>query len=113
MEILNFIVEKYTESTVMMATLAVIICIIFKLLSNKIAYIILRILKAKIKDKKEILENVFYKPLSCLITLLGLYLGIIILKKPLEVNFQMMEFINKVFKIIITILIAKGWAESL
>ena len=113
MEILNRLFETYTESTIMMATLAVTVCILFKLLSKKIAYIIIRILKVKIEDKKEITENGFYKPLSTLISFAGLYIGIIFLKKPLEINIETMIFINKIFKIIATVLVAKACADNL
>ena len=113
MEIFNEFIRMYNNNVILMGITSGIIWLIITLFSKKISYIILRILKVKIKDKKEILEDGFYKPLSKLISLGGLYISIMLLQTPLNFSLQLIVIINKVFKIIATILLAKGIADSL
>lgn len=113
MEVINLLFEKYTESILMMSVLAITVFVIFKLISSKVSYIIIRIFKGKVKNKKEITEHGFYKPLSNLISVFGLYVAIMLLRIPLKMNIETIEFINTVFKIIVILLVSKGAADTL
>lgn len=82
------------------------IIILFKIFSSTLAYIILKMFKWK-ESKKKIKESAFYKPLKIFFVILGVYLGIHIIKPAAEV----MAFVDKVFRICIIILSANGIAN--
>ncbi len=83
------------------------IIVIFKILSSSFAYIIVKMFKFKIKDKKKIKENGFYKPLKAFFVLLGVYVATISLKLPENI----FAVITKIFKICTIILLSKGFAN--
>lgn len=83
------------------------IIVIFKIFSSIFAYIIIKMFKFKVKDKKKIKSNGFYKPLKIFFVLLGIYIGAMSLKLPENV----FSIITKIFKICTIILTAKGFAN--
>lgn len=83
------------------------IIVIFKILSSSFAYILVKMFKFKVKDKKKIKENGFYKPLKTFFALLGIYIGVMVLKLPVDI----FNAITKIFRICIIILTAKGFAN--
>lgn len=83
------------------------IIVIFKILSSSFAYIIVKMFKFKVKDRKKIKENGFYKPLRTLFVVLGIYIGAMVLKLPEDI----FSVVTKIFKICIIILTAKGFAN--
>lgn len=83
------------------------IIVIFKILSSSFAYILVKMFKFKVKDKKKIKENGFYKPLKTFFALLGVYIGAMVLKLPADI----FSVITKIFRICIIILTAKGFAN--
>lgn len=84
--------------------IGIAVIILFKIISSGLAYIIIKIFHFKIKDKKKIKSDSFYKPLKIFIVLLGIYIAFIILKLPQNINY----IITKVFKICTIILITMG-----
>ena len=82
------------------------IFVLFKILSSKISYIIIKIFNMKLKGKK-IKENGLYKPLKYGVIFLGAYLGILFLGLPEDI----MKGITKIFKIILIVLTANGLAN--
>lgn len=83
------------------------IIVIFKILSSSFAYILVKMFKFKVKDKKKIKENGFYKPLKTFFALLGVYIGAMVLKLPADI----FSVITEIFRICIIILTAKGFAN--
>ena len=83
------------------------IIVVFKIFSSSFAYIIVKMFKFKVKDKKKIKENGFYKPLKTFFVLLGIYLCALVLRLPENI----FAIINKIFRICIIILTAKGFAN--
>jgi len=73
-------------------------------LSNLFAYVIVKIFRFKVKDKKKIKENGLYNPLRWSFILLGIYLGLSILGLTENV------YMTKAFRICIILLIANGFA---
>ena len=61
-DILNFF-KSFTIENMVDIGIALSIIVIFKILSSSCAYIIIKMFKFKVKDKKEIKQNGFYKPL--------------------------------------------------
>ena len=60
---------------------------------------IIRMFKLKSKKAKDIRESAFYRPLRLFFIILGIYLAILFLKQPLNINNEAMEFVTKIFKI--------------
>ena len=83
------------------------IIVIFKIFSSSFAYIIIKMFKFKVKDKKKIKSNGFYKPLKAFFVLLGVYLGVMALKLPDDA----FSIATKIFKICTIIIISKGFAN--
>jgi MscS family membrane protein len=82
------------------------IIIFFKIISPTLAYIFVRMFNLKLKDKKKIRSNSFYRPLKIFIVILGIYIGLYNLKIP----DNMFSVITKFFKICIILLIANGFS---
>ena len=92
--------------------IAIGIIIFFRLLSGTFSYMIIRIFKIKSKKAKEIKESAFFKPLKIFFIILGIYLAIVFLRVPLQINEQIMDIVTKAFKIISVIEFAVGLANS-
>ena len=93
--------------------IAILIYILFRCLSKSLAYMTIKIFKPKAKNKKEIRNNAFYNPLKVFYVILGIYLAIVFLRKPLGINEWLISATDKLFKISIIILAANGIANSL
>ncbi len=87
--------------------IAIIIAIVFKIFSSIFAYIIIKMFHLKNKDKKKIKKNGFYKPIKIFFTLLGIYIGLAVLKLPTSI----FAVITKIFKICTIVLVANGFAN--
>ncbi len=88
------------------------IIVFFRILSSTFSYMIIRIFKIKSKKAKEIKESAFFKPLKVFFIILGIYLAVVFLKIPLQINEHTMNIVTKVFKIISVIEFAVGLANS-
>ena len=105
-EILNFFKDITLENVIDIG-IGLAIIVIFKIFSSLFAYIIIKMFKFKVKDKKKIKENGFYKPLKTFFLILGIYFGIMCLKLPNNV----FGTITKIFRICTILLLAKGFAN--
>ena len=88
------------------------IIVFFRILSDTFSYIIIKIFKIKSKKAKEIKESAFFKPLKVFFIILGIYLAIVFLRGPLQINEQVMDIVTKAFQMISVIEIAVGLANS-
>lgn len=107
MQKMNEIIEFFNnikQETIITILIAIGFFIIFKVFSSLIAYIIIKMFNMKKKNKQKIKENIFYKPIKTICSLIGLYLAILFLDLPKEI----IEIIDKVFRISIIIIIANG-----
>lgn len=111
----NFVeaIKTIQTSQIVDILIAILIYILFKCLSKSLAYITIKIFKPKTKSKKEIKNNAFYTPLKTFFVILGLYLAILLIRKPLGINDWINNKIDVLFKISIIILTANGIANSL
>lgn len=112
-QIIDWIRTNITLTLINNIGIAIAIYLIFRIMRNKLAYILIRMFKRKVKNKKEIKANSFYNPLRTFFLILGIYLAIIFLKTPLNINDWLMLLVNKLFRISIIILSANGIANSL
>lgn len=109
-------IVEFIESvkTLQIVDIVVAICLIilFKVLSPSIAYMIIKLFKFNTKNKKAIKESAFYTPLKVFITILGVYLAVLFLKKPLNLPDNVMNIVSKVFQIVAVLAFAKALAAS-
>lgn len=111
----NFVesIKTIQMNQVIDVIIAILIYILFRCLSKSLAYMTVKIFKPKAKNKKEIKNNAFYNPLKIFYVILGIYIAILFLRKPLEINDWLNSATDKLFKISIIILLANGIANSL
>ena len=104
--------NRLTSIQIVDIIIAIGIIVLFRILSGTFSYMIIRIFKIKSKTSREIKESAFFKPLKLFFIILGIYLAIVFLKTPLQINEQIMDIVTKAFKIISVIEIAVGLANS-
>lgn len=110
-QVVNFI-ESLKAVDVVDIIVAICLIILFKVLSPSISYMIIKIFKFNSKSKKSIKESAFYTPLKIFFTILGVYIALLFLKKPLNLPENVMEIVTKGFQIISVIAFAKALASS-
>ena len=104
--------NRLTSIQIVDIIIAIGIIVFFRILSGTFSYMIIRIFKIKSKKAKEIKESAFFKPLKVFFIILGIYLAIVFLRVPLQINNQVMDIVTKAFKIISVIEVAVGLANS-
>ena len=110
MELINKILNVFKNlsiENIVDIGIGLAIIVIFKIFSSFLAYIIIKMFKFRVKDKKKIKENGFYKPLKTFFVLLGIYIGAMCLKLPEDI----FSIVTKIFKICIILLTATGFAN--
>ncbi len=105
-EILN-ILKNITMQNIIDIGIGLAIIVIFKIFSSSFAYIIVKMFKFKVKDKKKIKENGFYKPLKIFFVLLGVYIAAMSLKLPENI----FAVVSKIFKLCVILLSTIGFAN--
>lgn len=100
-------IKGISKENIIDLVIAVIIIILFFMISNLISYAIIKLFKIGTKNKEKIKNNGFYKPIRNLIRITGIYVGIMILKLPAEYG----QFVVKLYKIAIIICVANGFAS--
>ena len=112
MEQIGNIISNITSIQVIDVLIALLIIVIFRVLSSTISYAIIRMFKFKAKSAKEIKESAFFKPLKLFFIILGIYLAILFLKVPLNISEPTMQMVTTIFKIISVIAFAIALAKS-
>ena len=105
-DFINFF-KNITQEQLIDCGIALIIIAFFLIFSAPLSYLIIKMFKFREKYKSKIKNNAFYKPLKALFIVVGIYLGIFIIKLPEDV----MEICKKVFQITIICIVAKGLAN--
>lgn len=109
--IINYISSITGEQIIDVIT-ALCLIILFRIFSSNIAYIIVRMFKLKVKNKKIIKESAFYNPLRMFFSILGIYIAVLLLKKPFQIPTEVMVIITRLFEICTIIAFARGLASS-
>lgn len=110
MEHLNNIINSIRNislDTIIDIWIAIGIFVIFKIISGPIAYTFVKMFNFRIKDRKKLKENGFYRPLKTFLVLLGIYIALSILGLPVNI----FATVTKIFKICTIILTANGIAN--
>lgn len=92
--------------------IAIAIILLFRIFSSTFSYIIIRMFKFKSKKAKDIKESAFFKPLRLFFMILGVYLAVLFLRKPLNLSQEIMNLATTIFKIISVIAFAIALAKS-
>lgn len=111
----NFIesIKAIQTSQVIDVVIAILIYILFRCLSQSLAYMTIKIFKPRTKNKKAIRNNAFYKPLKVFYVVLGIYIALVFVRQPLDTSEWINGWVDQLFKIAIIILSANGIANSL
>ena len=104
--------NRVTSIQIVDIIIAVGIIVFFRILSGTFSYMIIRLFKIKSKKAKDIKESAFFKPLKIFFIILGVYLAVVFLKTPLQINNNIMDIVTKAFKIISVMEVAYGLANS-
>ena len=105
-QINNFInfFRNITQKQWLDVGIALIIILFFLIFSSVFSYLIIKMFKFREKDKTKIKNNPLYKPLKAIFIIVGVYIGIMVLKLPTDI----MKICEKVFQILLICTIAKG-----
>lgn len=112
MEQFNDFINSITSLEILDIIIAIGIIIVFRIFSSTIAYAIIRMFKLKSKKAKDIRESAFYSPLKVFFIILGIYLAVLFLKKPLNLSQEVMGYVTIAFEIVSVIAFAIGLAKS-
>lgn len=110
--IINYISSITSEQIIDVIT-ALCLIILFRAFSSSVAYVIVRMLKFKVKNKRQIKESAIYNPIRAFVSILGVYVAILLLKKPFAISKTIMAMVTKAFEICTIIIVAKGLAGSI
>ena len=105
-------IDRITAVQFVDIVIAICIIILFRVLSSSIAYGIIKLFKLKVKKGRKVKESAFYAPLKILISVLGIYIAVYFLRKPLKLGSTAISLVNKTFTIISIIIFARGLAQS-
>lgn len=110
-QITNFI-ESIKALQIIDILIAVAIILVFRILSSTFSYMIIRMFKFKSKKAKDIKESAFFKPLRLFFMILGVYLAVLFLRKPLNLSQEIMNLATIIFEIISVIAFAIALTKS-
>lgn len=105
-------IDRITAVQFVDIVIAICIIILFRVLSSSIAYGIIKLFKLKVKKGRKVKESAFYAPLKIFISVLGIYIAVYFLRKPLKLGSTAISLVNKTFTIISIIIFARGLAQS-
>lgn len=106
------IIKGLNAKTTMDLIIAIIILAILDIFSPLFSYIILKIFNFD-KTKMQIKNNPFYMPLKAFFKVTGIYMAILFVRSTFELSDELMQIINKIYKVIVTITIANSLANSM
>lgn len=110
---LEEIIRGLTPEQVEDIFLAICVIIIFWIVSSIISKTIIRILRPKQKEKKDIKSNPFYLPLRTIIRFVGIFIALNILNKSLQMSAEGIALLTKIIKITMIAFVAKAFGECL
>lgn len=108
--LIEFFTNLNSEKTVDLI-IAIGIVAVFYILSPLFSYAIIKIFNIK-KNEKKIRQNAFYLPLKSFFRVLGIYIGLRYLKPVIGFSNNIMDWITKIFRIVVILTTATGLAHS-
>ena len=110
---MNKIISNLDFTQIIPIASAIVIILIFRILSSIVSKIIIRILTINKKEKIDTRKNPFYQPLRTIFTFIGIYIALNVLKGTIAISVTLEAIINKAIKIAMIIFVAKAFGESL
>lgn len=107
------IIKGLTNEHKIEILLAIIVVIVFRMISSTVAKTIIRIFRPRVKEKTNPKANPFYAPLKTITTFIGIYIALTMLKNTLEMSVEGVAIISKIIKISLILFIAKAFGEWL
>ena len=104
--------EGFTLETIIDVIIAIGIIVVFKIFSTGIANVVTKILRKKMK-KTERKKSAMYNTTKKLVNLIGIYIAILFLKRPLLISTVIFGYITKIFKVLVIYSLARIIAESI
>ena len=105
--------ENINMEIIVQIAIAIGIVIVFRILSSLVSGIIIKILRPKNKEKKDIRKNPFYLPLKTIFTFIGIYIALNMLKETIGINAITEGIVSKVIKIALILFVAKAFGDGL
>lgn len=93
--------------------IAIGVILVFRILSSAVSNIIIRILRPKNKEKRDVKKNPFYLPLKTIFTFIGIYIALNILKNTIIVSPEVENIVTKAIKIAMILFVAKAFGDGL
>lgn len=109
--IVDFLVNLNQE-TIINLIIALGIIAVFDILSPLFSYAVIKIFNFS-QSKEKIKKNAFYLPLNSFFRVLGIYLGIILIKPIFNFSEETMHMLTKIFKITVILTTAVGLSRSI
>ncbi len=110
-DVINFI-KNLQANQIIDIFIALVIIVIFKIFSPALSTILVKLFSIGVRKNSKAKESSFYDLLRIFFNILGIYVAILFLKQPLNIQSDVFEIITKIFKIISIIIIARGLAKS-
>ena len=104
--------EGFTLETIIDIIIAIGIIVVFKIFSTGIANVVTKILRKKMK-KTERKKSAMYNTTKKLVNLIGIYIAILFLKRPLLISTVIFGYITKIFKVLVIYSLARIIAETI
>lgn len=102
--------EKIDMKIAIQIAIALGIIIVFRIFSSFVSKIIIKVLS--IKNKSEVKNNPFYRPIKTIFTFIGVYIALNYLKETIAISMELQVLINKTLKIAMIIFVAKAFGEG-
>ena len=104
--------EGITLETIIDVIIAIGIIVVFKIFSTGISNVVPKILRKKMK-KTERKKSAMYNTTKKLVNLIGIYIAILFLKRPLLISTVIFGYITKIFKVLVIYSLARIIAETI
>ena len=88
--------EGFTLETIIDIIIAIGIIVVFKIFSTGIANVVTKILRKKMK-KTERKKSAMYNTTKKLVNLIGMYIAVLFLERPLLISTVIFGYITKIF----------------
>ena len=104
-------IDSLNQEQINTILIALAIALGFILLSPVLAKIIIKIFRIDKKQKAKL--STFYRPLKLFLNLVGIYSAVMFLKEPFQISEGIITVVDKVFRISVIIIAAKGITQAI
>ena len=113
MEKIAKIISSLNVESVIQIVIAIGVIILFRILSSVLSGIIIKVLRPKSKEKRDVRKNPFYLPLRTLFRFIGIFIALYIAKDVIAISPEIQVVIGKIIKISMIIFVAKAFGDGL